>query len=152
MNGDWDRTVNKERLLKLAEFLETVPADRFDLTEWQSSPTAAGRKVTKDRACGFAGCALGWAAHAGLFEGLTLTPISDELSRSSIRYHTAHGWAAPCRLFRIKDEESEYLFKPEFYDTQPSPKDVAARIRSFAGEDSSAASAPPRDASSCPSW
>lgn len=49
-----------DRLLRLADFLETVPEKSFDM-----------RVFGEDEApCGFSGCALGWAAHAKLFPEL----------------------------------------------------------------------------------
>src|SRR5689334_11710924 len=60
-----------DRLEKLAHYLATVPPERSDTGTW---------KVTKDQietgdttvttACGFAGCAIGWAIHGRLFPEL----------------------------------------------------------------------------------
>jgi len=55
--------VDIERIYKLAHFLETVSSQDFDLTIW-------GTRVRDG--CGFAGCAIGWAAYAKLFSGLVI--------------------------------------------------------------------------------
>jgi hypothetical protein len=58
--------MHTERLLKLADFLETVPPDKFDMNGW-------GREDD----CGFAGCAIGWAGKLFDGKGLETFPLKD---------------------------------------------------------------------------
>lgn len=64
--------IHKERLLKLADFLETVPESKFDLTSFVSFPDNAPEICTDEKAteffvnkltdhtCGTTACALGY--------------------------------------------------------------------------------------------
>ena len=122
--------MNKKRLLKLADFLETVPRRKFNLRMWiQSLPSKPEAKTAGH--CGFAGCAIGWAAHAKLFRGLHLnradwTPV----------YHGAEDWDAPMVLFDLEAEQTKFLFSVWHYDNErTTPKQVAKRIRKFVEAD-----------------
>lgn len=113
--------MHKDKLLKLAEFLETrVPKKAFNLAIWT---TGGYEEPTPE--CGSTACALGWAAKARLF-GLGLigdTPM----------YGTKMGFDAAKEVFNITFREAAFLFSP---GTSPSgERDVCAvakRIRQFA--------------------
>lgn len=49
--------MNRERLIVLRDFLTTVPEHRFEMARWFENPESNDRLD----ACGFAGCAAGWA-------------------------------------------------------------------------------------------
>lgn len=116
---------NVKRLLKLADFLETVPRKALDLSMWvKSKPTKPEGERPGD--CGFAGCAMGWASHAKLYRGLGWG-----WTGFSPNYHGATGWAAAQSLFRIDEDEARHLFSMSDYTTPPTPKQVAKRIRKF---------------------
>lgn len=124
--------MNKRRLLKLADFLETVPAKKFDLGTWvQSMPTKPEAKV--EGSCGFAGCAMGWAIHAKLFRGLTFEqPEWPEETNRGPQYKGHTGFSAVDELFKIDGHASLYLFVEDQYPNfHPTPKQVAKRIRKF---------------------
>lgn len=114
--------MDKRKLRKLADFLKTVPARSFVMTNWQA------RRASKPEGdapgdCGFAGCAMGWAAHARLFRGLMLRP-----GAGVIRFKGCGGFDAAKELFKIDWLEAKHLFSPEYYDKPPTPKQVSKRI------------------------
>lgn len=119
------RKIRTDRLLKLAAFLETVPRRAFDITDWQT------KEVTKPEGkrlgeCGFAGCAIGWAAHAKLFRGLTIKHGYPKYGESG-----SAGDAVE-RLFEIGQPDVFLMFTSTGYPTlYPTPKQVATRIRKF---------------------
>lgn len=125
--------MRKDRLLKLADFLETVPRVAFNIERWVTSG-ATKPEGARPGDCGFAGCAIGWAAHANLFEGLSLLEHSPS-------YHNTEGFEAVDLLFDFDDADPEdygaYLFHFANYPAphNPTPEDVAARIRQFVKTD-----------------
>lgn len=120
--------VNTERLLKLADFLETVPPEDFSLTDWRTRmPVDAIRlgPIVFKQGCGFAGCAMGWAAHSGIFPGLRMAYDGDMI------YRGASGMSAVCKLLGVTESIGEFLFwESKYADYEPiDPDDVAKRIR-----------------------
>lgn len=72
--------MNKERLNKLADFLDTVPEAKFDLETWRVN--AQGREAFDESTdndhllnldCGTRGCAVGWACAMPEFQAQGLT-------------------------------------------------------------------------------
>ena len=117
------------RMRQLADFLETVPPKDFDLRAWQTrcpiAPTMLGPFAWGG--CGFAGCALGWAAHSGLFLGLGVD------RQGNLVYKGFANYRAVRHLLGIKQRAAWFLFGQEMYDREAQePGDVAARIRRFA--------------------
>lgn len=110
----------KRRLLKLADFLETkVPARRFHLRNWADDDFAPDH-------CGTVACACGWG---------TAIP---SLFRAGLRLDR-HGdlqgdWDTVESVFRLEGDDAEYLFAYWCYSNNPTPKQVAKRIRSFVKE------------------
>jgi hypothetical protein len=108
-----------DRLLKLADYLETVPRGRFDMNI-----------LYEGRGCGFSGCAIGWAVHGRLFRGLTydrenqMTDYKGVLGIEGVEVLLGKGtWRA--------------LFASWHKGT---PKQVAKRIRKFVSDHSKAQS------------
>lgn len=97
-------TINAKRLLKLADYLETVPRKNFNMSSWNEY-----------RPCGFAGCALGWAVHAKLFRGLT---------EKSLGYEAAE------EVFSIDGEESFELFSG-IRNIRATPNSISKKMRKF---------------------
>lgn len=106
-----------DRLLKLADYLETVPRDRFDMTDWSNMKTG----------CGFSGCAIGWAHHGKLFPGLAIRKKASD-SFSVLHYRGETHLDAAALLFKIDSDSADDLFGPAQIAT---PKQVAKRIRKF---------------------
>lgn len=141
--------IRTDRLLKLADFLETVPPGSFDIEGWLTKePTKPEGK--KQGECGFAGCAVGWAVHSKLFRGLHFVRKTrwNGTVWFDVAYAAHESFDAASELFALWDMESpenecataaEYLFGPEEYEDKPSPKQVAKRIRSFVATSSSSA-------------
>lgn len=128
--------MRKDRLLKLAKFLETVPDTAFDLSRWQKrAPSKSEGKRPGD--CGFAGCAVGWAAHQRMFRGLKLE--DDGYGEIAPMYDGLEHWLAVGKLFEISNggyassnRQAEHLFMgSEYPDGKATPKQVAKRIRAF---------------------
>lgn len=130
--------INAKRLLKLADYLETVPRKAFNIQSWESR--AANKQEGKNPGeCGFAGCAVGWAAHAKLFRGLRMEdgfPI----------YKDTFSWPAVSDVFglgrsgALPSHDAAHLFSPHTYPKgKATPKQVATRIRKFVRDHSKVA-------------
>lgn len=122
-------TINAKRLLKLADYLETVPRKNFDMGFFYSE--------TPESPCGFAGCAMGWAAHGKLFRGLRW-----DWEARTIKYHdVSGGFSTAIEIFNLSEADAYFLFDEQHggrnrnYDT---PKIVANRIRKFVRENEKA--------------
>lgn len=125
--------MHEERLLKLAELLETKIEKRtFDIgvfyEEWE------GYK------CGYAACAVGHAMCDPWFKrrGFTTYESSWRKIAGPLNKKTGSiGWDAVEEFFDINNEESDLLFTPLSYPEytyNPTPKQVAKRIRKFVKE------------------
>jgi hypothetical protein len=136
--------MNKERLLKLATFLDTVPGPKFDLTHWRSKPNrysnpALAYEVSDadllDPECGTTACAVGWACTipefkaAGLSHSATpqyswTTAAGEEL--------VSMGWNAVKRFFDLDGADADFLFMAHKYPVLlRGPAVVAQRIRNL---------------------
>lgn len=133
---------NVPALAKLADFIDTIPPDNFHFASWDASEDADGdfesapvpankAKFTGNFQCGFAGCAIGWAAHAKIIPGL-------RFSRSGVvtykrRGATTSGWYAVEVAFHLDNSTSAYFFAPRSYLNLEltKPAEVAARIRDW---------------------
>lgn len=148
--------MNVDRLNKLANLLDTVPPEKFDLNYWGLVSKVARvpntLDISKDE-CGTVACACGWACtipefrEAGLYLGRTAM-----LSYSSeyvLKYTTTsltvpvgkvtyQGIPAAARFFAISEDQAEDLFYSSSYfavnnededAAAISPAMVAARIR-----------------------
>jgi hypothetical protein len=117
--------MQRRRLLKLADFLETVPRRRFDMGFWGNG------KSPKE--CGFAGCAAGW----GTVILPSLEMVHTEWGTAFIKFKDYFGFKAIQEYFGIDRETSWYIFDSMQYPNQnynPTPKYVAKRIRSVVYE------------------
>lgn len=118
------------KMRTLADFLETVPPEDFDLGFWEERQAVAriaiGPIVFRE-GCGFAGCAMGWASHQKLFDGLK---VKDDL----LTYRGASDFKAAARLFGVTKNVAYFLFHESFYEGWAEPADVADRLRRFAAK------------------
>jgi len=96
--------VRTDRMRVLADFLVSDEVGEFDLRNWQTRAFVPGRKfgpfVAREE-CGFAGCAIGWAIHKRLFEGLRFAPGRLEFRGPDIRLNGYAGWDAINELFGL---------------------------------------------------
>lgn len=118
--------MRKDRLLKLADFILTVPKEQFNMEYW-------GKDVNF-KSCGTAACACGWATV--LFKRCKDAPHleEDKYSYSNIDfvYNGKIGFNAAAEFFDITHEASEYLFYPSRYKAKhPTRRMVSQRIKKF---------------------
>lgn len=118
-----------DRLLKLADLLETVPRKAFDLGLWETK-RATKPEGKKQGECGFAGCAIGWATHAKLFRGLSFRRYT-WCETPHLAYRDSTNWEAVQKLFSIGATQAYHLFEEDSYEGAATPKQVAFRIRKF---------------------
>lgn len=115
------------RLRALADLLDTVPAERFDLGGWGWVVHPAGSE------CGFAGCAVGWAARSRIFPGLRFNGM--DIIYEEDEKDIWEGWVAVEVLFGLTFWSAGFLFdKSHYLDHYPeiTPRVVARRLRRFA--------------------
>jgi hypothetical protein len=117
--------MNKERLLKLADFLDKVSPEHFKLDCW------AERGFRKNK-CNTTACACGWATvcFRNSKDKLRLTNIG-------VLYYTKSGFtlynfSAAAEFFDIAYNKAFDSFHPGSYEKfHRGPKHVAKRIRKF---------------------
>jgi len=103
--------MNKERLLILANFLETrVPRRRFDY----STIVGLDWKGMGDLSCGTVGCALGWAAVCPELKeaGMQLPLLGKKDEYGHVLVDGTAVFAIAREVFDLNDDESQYLFQP----------------------------------------
>ncbi len=125
--------VEIERMYQLADVLETVPSADFDLGAWclrqpHTAVTVTG--IVIRAGCGFAGCAMGWAVHTGMFPGL-------KVENGCLYYRDESGlevtgFDAAATVFGITLRVASFLFAPVQYRFHAPATDVAGRLRRFA--------------------
>lgn len=123
-------TVGARRLLKLADHLETVPRQRFNMSTWS---------------CGTSACAMGHACEIPAFKRLGLEIGIMFGSPLPVLPSGKEGFGAAVELFGITHTDAYALFKEQFAG-RPTPKNlagkdtpkvVARRIRKFVREHTS---------------
>lgn len=120
------------RLLKLADYLETVPQKSFSMRDW-----------INETECGIVACAVGHACNipsfkrAGLMMKGTYPILTSVIDKDTNK--PLDGWDAVRTFFGLDDDDkkftndADYLFESDKYANQnPTPKTVAKRIRAFA--------------------
>src|SRR4051812_40189361 len=122
------------RLKALADLLDTVEDHEFTLEHWvQDHPrdrkTTLFGLIETDPGCGFAGCAMGWAAHQGIFPDFQVR----RYGQHDVYYGNLRDWDAVNAVlgFPKKSHMSLYLFGRLSYKTYASPALVAYRVRRF---------------------
>jgi hypothetical protein len=105
--------IHKERLLKLAAFLRTVPPEKFDLSSFISDI----HYDEQGPACGTTACAIGWCPV--VFPNDCRVELGDEWP--SIRFTgESYDWtdweddfdAPGQKFFGVNDSEWDHLFEP----------------------------------------
>lgn len=146
--------MHAERLLRLADFLDTLPSYRFKFDQW----VGFDWKGAPDLSCGTTACALGWATTIPEFRELGLILVRENNGDSypalkdsqSLRLmQEGYGSEWQCiataaeHIFGITAADTRRLFMP-VYETregrvgrlgpEASPKQVAEHIRKFVRE------------------
>ena len=113
------------RLKTLAAFLLTVPEEKFDLSVWV--------KLTRDTPspeCGFAGCAVGWAAQIPEFKALGFG--LGGILESCPEFEGRHSWQAVEDFFGLRFNDCANLFTSVAYNEyHATPKEVSERITQY---------------------
>lgn len=129
--------VELERCVALADLLETVPAKDFNMRGWVTQlpmqpQTMLYGLIKTNPGCGFAGCAMGWAAVEGIFpdfyartSGCLIYEVDDQRFQN---------WDAVRAVMGLTPNMSHYLFAPNHYKTKATPAMVADRVRRFANK------------------
>jgi len=123
--------MNRERLLRLADLVETIAPEKFDLRTWGGYREL--RKQGDYLECGTVSCAVGWAAEDAWFQSQGLS------DRWNPTYAGCSGWEAVSKFFDLPPSadafqypEAHFLFCEDSYVTRPvHPSEVAIRIRLF---------------------
>lgn len=129
-----------DRMDMLLQILRTVDEKQFTMDRWCDNRIG-------EEACGFAGCAMGWAAQSPYFQklGLSLEHVGvcvpsvfiQQLILLGTDGIKLEGFEAASTVLGITNQEAEHLFDPEAYDDflDPEeiikPKHVIARIEDF---------------------
>jgi len=112
--------MNKERLIILADYLQTLPPENLDMHSWT---------------CGTAACAVGHACTLPEFkaEGFSLhTDSVCNYPALKLTFHeTLTGWNAVVKFFSLNRRAAYYLFDFISYVGDPSPTYVSDRIRAY---------------------
>lgn len=109
--------MNKKRLLKLADFLDTVPRRSFDI----------GLYAKHTPRCGTMACAIGYA---GLMTCFRRAGLKTAVYLNETTYGQHKNLAAAEGFFGLNEYESMELFMGAFYDQKNvTPKMVARKIR-----------------------
>ncbi len=97
------------RLLRLAEFLENLPPERFDYSRWVGKDWEG----KPDLSCGTTACALGWAATMPEFQelGLSLGVIYSDIGGVFLNGFYSPREAARV-AFGLSPVEYAFLFDP----------------------------------------
>lgn len=121
--------MERERLLRLAEFLEkSVPVSQFNMGIFGGGCD----KYTSLGDCGTSACACGWATVLFEQDGFKLDAESLQDGDFLITYRDRFEWDAIEEFFGLDAEEAESLFMDASYNVKrPTPAQVAAHIREF---------------------
>lgn len=146
--------VHAKRLLKLADFLDTLPRKRFDFDQFVGDDW----KGTQDLSCGTTACAIGWMPAIPAFRRLGVrykgtpqeqigtavdgTPIYESayvrvcMKDSREEYNTEVGVGE--QIFGLNRESFNHLFIPGYtgygysgLSEKATPKQVAKHIRKY---------------------
>lgn len=128
--------MNTDRLLKLADFLDTVPVKKFDLSHWigWDELDFETRPPTLDdleHNCHTTACAIGWACTIPEFQDAGLVLDDGE------PFFDGH-WdtQAAANFFDIEYLEASHLFYSSAYrgNNRTRPSTVAKRIRKLVSD------------------
>lgn len=131
--------IGHQRLLVLANRLDSVNPNRFRITTWAIGQDP-GLDETGQPACGTVCCACGLAAMMPEFAdlGLTLVNTSDSDIWGDlweVAFGNAKSWTAVEAFFDLTYSEAYEFFNQDSYPhrSRTKPAEVAARIREFVG-------------------
>ena len=127
-------SIGKRRLLKLANFLDTVPVRKFDMDYFVIKNNQPD-KILPLKDCGTVACALGYAATCiPEFQraGLTVEPRDNGWPLYDKNGNYEIGYEAGEVFFNLNGDESKELFDPFYYrEGHKGPRSVARKIRAL---------------------
>jgi hypothetical protein len=122
--------VYKNRLLRLADFLEALPRKRFDFNHWVGD----NWEGKEDLSCGTTACALGWATTIPSLRkaGLRMDPggfvtLERFLKGQEHSYGYSASFSAGKEVFDLSDEEFRFAFVPHgqsYNGRKPAPEEA----------------------------
>ena len=114
--------MNKKNLLLLADFLDKLPQELFNMKYYRLNENGERVEFYSKNDCGTIGCALGWAAASGIPE-LEIEHFPKKGTRLSwLMYSEA--------VFGFISENTfDYLFSEYWTEVDNSPSGAAKRIR-----------------------
>lgn len=119
--------IHFDRLLKLADYLETVRDERFSIQHW-----------SQETSCGTTCCAVGHACsipefrELGLGLDICLDGRAGQLHRFGVPvYQWRRSYDAVSQFFGLSGAAALFLFSPEAYEINPAKEEVISRIREF---------------------
>jgi hypothetical protein len=122
--------MHKERLTRLADFLDGLGPDQFSIYSWVHNPGEG----EKPGGCGTVACAAGWACTLPDFNAVGFDfPVFGYKPTYRTPSKLYSGDEALCKFFGLTLEQSGDIFYPGAY-VRPDfgriePRHVAARIR-----------------------
>jgi hypothetical protein len=126
--------MNVERLKKLADFLDNVPPEKFDMACWSNGE----KPKPLDHPCKTVACAVGWATALFHDEGFVLENVVVDAYSGTMRlvpfYRYSEGWLAVTEFFELSPSDAAFLFRAPYHHS-PGPREVAERIRTFIYEE-----------------
>lgn len=105
-------TIHFDRLLKLADFLETVPEGRFDFGHWAGEDW----RGAQDLSCGTSACAMGWAPSIPEFAALGLRLARLESTNIAVTVRSAEAIGEFDLAFDLSAEAGHHVFGLEMKD------------------------------------
>lgn len=133
-----NRSTSDRRLLKLADFLERLPPERFNYDRWVDIDTWKG---APDLSCGTTACAFGWATTMPAFRRLGLRLRRTKTHEIEFLYRGlfCSPMEAAEQVFGLKNLEANWLFLPSFHigslgaspNPSATPMAVGQHIRRF---------------------
>jgi hypothetical protein len=125
------KALYRKRLLKLADFLDALPREKFDfgvITRVDGKPMREALKAAHER-CGTVGCAIGWMPV--VFPQLVMWDDDHGVVLKSDPWVLDFECAK--EVFNLTDYESGRLFMPlaSGLGRDATPKQVARHIRKF---------------------
>jgi hypothetical protein len=129
----------KRRLLKLADFLDKLPPERFDFGTWGDVRDGKSGQDALEEAelCGTTACALGWAPALPFAKklGIKLQVSETQFGKSFATFTKNGRRISPDRvakvLFGIGGDAMSYIFHNSVLNGDGTAQEVATGIRAF---------------------
>lgn len=131
---------NDLRLGILADFLDTVPPEKFDLKDWYISGDVDFEHGPSPYNCGTTACAIGWATAIPEFQAAGFAIYLDNplfIDHGLLNEAQFTGWDAVERFFGLTYTEAQVLFSASYYNLADirDPVAVAERLREFVAQE-----------------